>query len=502
LLRGEISHYQIDKRYIRKNGSIVWITLTVALVCKADGAPDYFVSVIEDISGRKKAEDALQISERRLRLATDAAHIGIFDWDIAQQRIVWTPGLEAIYGYTPHPEGSFHTYQDWLQTLHPEDAAAAVAKVQAALHSGESVDADWRIVLPNQTVRWVTARFQTFNDEAGKPSHMIGVNIDSTEQKEMEAELRRSAQLLSDFNDQLTLQVAAQTRELRLTKEHAEAANQAKSSFLANMSHEIRTPMNAIIGLTEILRRKPQAPDTVDKLEKIQSAGKHLLGIINDILDFSKIEADKLQLSEDKLDVRVLPINVCSMVAEAANAKGIQLKTDLDFLPSQLLGDSTRLTQSLLNLVSNAVKFTQAGSVTVRVVKLQEDDASIMLRFEVIDTGIGISEEAMGRLFSPFEQADTSTVRSFGGTGLGLAITRRLAQLMGGDAGALSAPGEGSTFWFSVRLKKVSGEAELATVTEAPPTTRLRERFAGVRILLAEDNEINQLIAKIGRAHV
>ena len=317
-----------------------------------------------------------------------------------------------------------------------------------------------------------------------------GVAVDVTKLKEAEAELER-------HRNHLEAMVDERTAALTDAKRAAEAASLAKGSFLANMSHEIRTPLNAILGLSGLLRRKPQEPETAEKLAKIESAGKHLLGIINDILDFSKIEAGKLQLSEDPVDVRVLAVNVCSMVAEAASAKGLQLRTEVDFLPAQLLGDLTRLTQALLNLVSNAVKFTEAGSVTVRTLRLQEDEDSVSIRFEVIDTGIGISPEAMRRLFTPFEQADTSTVRSYGGTGLGLAIARRLAQLMGGDAGVESAPGKGSTFWFSARLKKTSqarGDADLSPESEV--VALLRQRFAGARILLAEDNEINQLVAR------
>ena len=309
-----------------------------------------------------------------------------------------------------------------------------------------------------------------------------GVAVDVTKLKEAEAELER-------HRNHLEAMVDERTAALTDAKRAAEAASLAKGSFLANMSHEIRTPLNAILGLSGLLRRKPQEPETAEKLAKIESAGKHLLGIINDILDFSKIEAGKLQLSEDPVDVRVL--------AEAASAKGLQLRTEVDFLPAQLLGDLTRLTQALLNLVSNAVKFTEAGSVTVRTLRLQEDEDSVSIRFEVIDTGIGISPEAMRRLFTPFEQADTSTVRSYGGTGLGLAIARRLAQLMGGDAGVESVPGKGSTFWFSARLKKTSqarGDADLSPESEV--VALLRQKFAGARILLAEDNEINQLVAR------
>ena len=499
LLTGDIAHYQMDKRYFRSNGSIVWITLTVALVRKADGTPDYFVSVVEDISERKHAEHALHDSERRLRLATEVAKMGIFDWDIKQGSIVWTPELEAIYGQPPSPGGGTHSYREWLQTLHPDDAAEVAEKIQAALQSGEVIEHEWRIVLPDRETHWVTARFQAYRDETGKPSHMVGVNIDNTQRKNMEAELRQNARLLSEFNARLTSQVAEQTRKLRDAKEQAEAANQAKSSsFLANMSHEIRTPMNAIIGLSGILRRKQQEPDTADKLEKIEAAGKHLLGIINDILDFSKIEAGKLVLAEERVDLRTLAINVCSMVAEAANAKGIQLRTELDFLPQHMLGDATRLTQALLNLVGNAVKFTDTGTVTVRTVCEQEQADALMVRFDVIDTGVGIAPQAVGRLFAPFEQADATTVRRFGGTGLGLAITRRLANLMGGDAGVESVPGQGSRFWFSVRLRKIAtpGDEELPAAANSDAAQWLRDHRSGSRILLVEDDEINRMVAE------
>ena len=209
---------------------------------------------------------------------------------------------------------------------------------------------------------WLHVRSAPMQGSNGE-SVWAGVAVDITKLKEAEAELQR-------HRNHLEAMVDERTTALRDAKQAAEAANVAKGSFLANMSHEIRTPMNAVIGLSELLLRKHQEPDTAEKLGKIRTAGKHLLDIINDILDFSKIEAGKLQLSKDKVDVRVLPVNVCSMVAELANAKGIQLKTEVDFLPPHLLGDRTRLTQALLNLVSNAVKFTQKGSVTVRAGKV------------------------------------------------------------------------------------------------------------------------------------
>lgn len=336
---------------------------------------------------------------------------------------------------------------------------------------------------------WLHVRSAPMQSPNGE-SVWAGVAVDITKLKEAQAELQR-------HRNHLEAMVDERTTALMDAKRAAEAANVAKGSFLANMSHEIRTPMNAVIGLSELLLRKHQEPDTADKLGKIRTAGKHLLDIINDILDLSKIEAGKLELSANKVDVRVLPVNVCSMVAESANSKGIQLKTEVDFLPSNLSGDKTRLTQALLNLVSNAVKFTQTGSVTVRANKVGEDADSVSIRFEVIDTGIGISVDAMNRLFNPFEQADSSTVRSFGGTGLGLAITRRLAQLMGGDAGVESVLGEGSTFWITVRLKKIDGVSVDAALTSGSDViAQLKAKYVGTRILVVEDNQINQIVAQ------
>jgi two-component system sensor histidine kinase/response regulator len=259
-------------------------------------------------------------------------------------------------------------------------------------------------------------------------------------------------------------------------RNRAEAATVAKSAFLANMSHEIRTPMNAIIGLTHLLRRDIHEPGQRDRLGKVTDAAHHLLAVINDILDLSKIESGKLRLELADLAVDTMLTRVCSLVAEAARAKGLELVIDTDGLPHRLNGDVTRLSQSLLNLLSNAVKFTERGSVTLRCDPVERRPDSLLVRFAVRDTGVGIAADKLGALFSAFEQADSSTTRRFGGTGLGLSITRHLAGLMGGEVGVESEPGVGSTFWFTARVGHARHEEP------APGAV-----FHGARVLLVDD---------------
>jgi PAS domain S-box-containing protein len=277
-------------------------------------------------------------------------------------------------------------------------------------------------------------------------------------------------------------------------KLNADAASQSKSAFLANMSHEIRTPMNAIIGFTHLLGRDPLSARQQEQLAKISAAGQHLLQVINDILDFSKIEAGKVVLDETDFDLRQCIGRVCAMVSDRSRNKQVTLDTRLQDCPQRVHGDRLRLEQILLNLLGNAIKFTERGSIELRVAAQPGPGNAVLLRFEVEDTGIGLDAAQIEHVFEAFEQADVSTTRRYGGTGLGLAICKRLALLLGGRIGVHSTPGVGSTFWLELPFSIASAAPEVPAVSEAPSQAG-GAALLGARVLLAEDNPVNQEVA-------
>jgi PAS domain S-box-containing protein len=348
--------------------------------------------------------------------------------------------------------------------------------------------------LPDRRLLHVQADITVLKEIDGQPLIRLSLT-DITERKQIAAELAKHRYHLEDL-------VRERTAELAIAKEAAEAANLAKGRFLANMSHEIRTPMNAIMGMANLLRRGGVTPQQADRLDKISAASEHLLGLIDDILDLSKIDAGKFAIEEGPVALASLMGNVRSILSQRAEAKGVQLQVECSACPIMLRGDATRLQQALLNYATNAVKFSEQGTVTLRTFVQDEDADSVLLRFAVEDEGIGIAPEVLPRLFAAFEQADNSITRQYGGSGLGLAITRRLAELMGGEAGVVSTPGMGSTFWFTARLKKTDELLPVAPVaaTVAKPVdgeAQLRQRYAGRRILVVDDEPMNLEIAQM-----
>jgi len=363
-----------------------------------------------------------------------------------------------------------------------------------------------------------------------KDGTIVPVVVNSTSVRDASGRITASRSMLFDNTERRLRdhQIERLNEELERRVEEAEAANQAKSMFLANMSHEIRTPMNAIIGLAHLLRGEVAGTRSADRLEKIMQSARHLLDIINDILDLSKIEAGKLALEITDFELEGVLRSVCTIVSDRAQAKGIELVVEVDpHLPRIARGDATRLRQALLNYASNAVKFTERGSIALRLWRVAERNGEIEVRFEVEDTGIGIAPQIAQTLFKAFQQADSSTTRRFGGTGLGLAITKRLAELMHGEVGLQSEPGKGSLFWFTARIAQAPADSRAAAhadltvpLTRPRVTASMRDatpetgslpknspaaqpepkwnaatsepRFDELRLLLAEDHPVNR----------
>jgi PAS domain S-box-containing protein len=425
-------------------------------------------------------------SLRLIETIADSSTDAIFAKDMEGRYLIFNKAASQFVG---KPAEEVLGRDDYA--IFPPDQAEKLLATNSRLIAANLVENLYEHV---DTVKGRTVFYSTkgpLHDASGRVIGTFGVSRDVTERMLIENELKRHRKHLEDL-------VEERTQDLMQAKAAAESANTAKASFLANMSHEIRTPLNAITGMAHLIRRGELSAEQREHLDKLEAAGYHLLEVINAILDLSKIEAGRFTLEDAPLRIETLIDNVIAMLRQRAAAKHLSLSVEPMRVPAQLRGDPTRLQQALLNYATNAIKFTERGGVTLSVETLEENTDSVLLRFAVIDTGIGIAADTQGKLFSAFEQADSSTTRKYGGTGLGLAITRKIAEQMGGEVGVESTPGSGSTFWFTARLARDA----TAVATPVPAQNEsaedlLRTRFAGARILLAEDEPINREITEL-----
>ena len=450
------------------------------------GGKEALIGTGVDISARKQAEEALRQSEENLKRAQAVGEVGSWYLHIQSDRLECSDETYRIFGF---PLLNPVTMESFATCVHPLDRES-VSKAWHEAFAGAAFDIEHRIIVAGET-RWVRERAQIERDPMGRAQVIVGMVQDITDRKQTAYELERHRQHLEEL-------VLARTTDLSKAKETAEAASRAKSAFLANMSHEIRTPMNAIIGLTYLLRKEITDPKALDQLVKVGEAAQHLLHIINDILDLSKIEAGRMTLEETDFSPAQVIDHVSSMMGERAAAKGLRLVHNIDpAVPTRLVGDPLRLGQILLNFTSNAIKFSEQGQIAVRAYLSEDYGSSVLFRVEVEDQGIGLNPEQLSRLFKAFSQADNSTTRKFGGTGLGLVIAERLAGLMGGEVGVESQENVGSTFWANMRLSKIiAPDLESSDETEVPPQQILSQHYRGARVLLAEDDQINQEVAR------
>lgn len=460
-----------DKNWARENGLVSFIGLPMRVEERKVGVIALFfkISTPEELAGslatigstiglsieRDRAEAALKEAEYFREMAMEAAEVGLWSGDLVNEKWEWDARLNRMFGW-PENEDDPADLERWQEALHPEDKDRVLENLRKAIEGKTYYAEDYRAIRPDGEVRYIQARGDVQRNEKDQPIRITGTVYDITSLKEAE-------------------------QALGVAKEAAEDASRAKSDFLARMSHEIRTPMNAVIGMTHLALDTQLSPKQRDYLQKIYSSAHALLGIINDILDFSKIEAGKLDIENTNFNIEDVLNNLSNLMAAKTQEKGIELlfsvATDV---PKNLVGDPLRLGQILINLTSNALKFTEEGEIVVSAQVEEEWGEQVKLKFVVRDSGIGIPPDKIEKLFEEFTQADGSTTRKYGGTGLGLAICRKLSELMGGKIWAQSEPGKGSSFIFTVVCGKQTEVSEKKYI----PKVDLR----GIKVLVVDDN--------------
>ena len=453
------------------------------------GHPQYLLGISEDITERKQAELALQESESRFQKialsSPGAIYILVRSLDGTNYFEYVSAAFEDICEVSV--KQLLENFNNYRTLIHPEDLAGYQEAVKYSMQNLSPFKHIWRIITPTQKLKWVQISSRNECRDNGDIA-WYGVMLDITDLKQTEIALAKA-------------------------KEVAEAATKEKSQFLANMSHEIRTPMNGVLGMAEILANTKLTEDQKDILQTIRDSGDALLVIINDILDFSKIESGMFQLEEHSFVLKDLILSVCSLLSKQALAKDIVVQYEISpDIPTNVLGDSNRLRQILLNLIGNSIKFTQNGSINISIAKNRIDENGLLeLTFSIKDTGIGIDCDRIDRLFQPFTQADSSISRKYGGTGLGLAISESLVRLMGGDIWVESLGNiggippeswtidpeltQGSVFYFTINLKVVAEAKAISQNTLSHPQLDVKTDQSKYQILLAEDNLVNQKVA-------
>ena len=458
--------YDLPLRLQVASGEYRWFHIRGAVERDEAGKPIRIAGSIRDIHQQKLSEDLLREAQMRFERAVSGTQDALFDSDLRTGTMWRSPRYYEMLGYRPEELGEARHSVGAL--IHPEDAPTIGNVAAAHLQHNTPYDVEYRMRHKNGNWIWVRERAKAEREASGKPIRLAGSIHDITEQR-----MARDA----------LVQATAE----------AEAASKAKSTFLATMSHEIRTPMNGVIGMTGLLLDTGLDRVQRDYAETIRASADSLLTILNDILDFSKIEAGKLDIESIDLDLGTNVDDVGSIMAFQAAAKGLELVVNVrPEVPDRVMGDPQRIRQCLINLVGNAIKFTTQGEVVLEVCSLGQQNGRSLVHFEVRDTGIGIAPAAIQKLFQPFTQADSSTTRKFGGTGLGLSIVRKLVEMMGGQAGAQSEPGKGSTFWFTLPLEPIVTSEEKSHTIGEP---------RGKRVLLVDDNETNRRVLSSQMLH-